>query len=1097
MAPCDTLIVVDTSDCVPDRGTSPHLLDSNIFTSIPDTGQLPSSPPIPSPSSRSTLKKLPARAESTLFVFATTTLTITATTSPSGLLSSHPRSSYTPASFTPTSTITSSTLSRSTPSTSAPESSKQAVTATSSRPPEATGSVVVASERSSSKEVPLPILALLIILAIAAVMLSLAICRVRKSSKFCRQCREAIVSQTLTKQTPPAHDHGTFTLSGAANQSRLTERIRGSMGSSALNLNGQLAQPHIRDEPRGIRQWTTVEESNSRPLDFPIATMAPRIPQLSWERPKPDPMSLYARASASGREEQRGRSSISVASIIDEYAQFPNDNRYLDTFQVVGNNGVPGNPQNLTADENFLVDLRNGSLRRRTRDDYPSQPSGEDDTTRCAIRSPTEPYTQIRERQEGQLGITKVGGTAPVSRHEQSPTSQYKESSTQTSRQVHQDRQTESSYSPTSSSCASQPSSMTSWASPWPVKTGNVSDRLTPNFVARPSMSSHTPADATQDSDDNISTMLNRWALLDRQNLGLVDQVPLRSYSARDKLNDHLNNKRRLKLHVSNVRRSMSTTLPEILSRLPSSGANRAGKNENAELYAPKNCRNKLVEEDPNIGSTHIETCTAIDEHLEPPNAEFDDVDSRDHVFGRPSLQQRTYSESIYSRPTTLHRLPEDTQAGDEQWGGQGYPRLRRYAKQSYGSPEAGPSQSTPAPPFRNEAGDRDSPTGYENNLYGEQGSREQGAPTKNDQFGKLSLGEPGTIRDDSLRWHTRNMIAPRDPVKGNDAGGPADPEPRSFINYRGSFPEISQSLFWIRPPGIAALSSPSPHPSHHRLPVFNHLTVPDRSPARKAASSILSSLRDGHVSTRYNQNYKCDIFDEEKKKKFIIFLAKMARGRSPKGPKDTYILLLWKQFTAEWARRKEKLPSPVTSSGSMFIAQELHLHAAINRDISARDFVTLNHFRNLIQQLWKNDWPRHPMQEDSHRLGRDSGLTGEILTATWADKGLAKLGRRAGYEKLISVHDMRAEGLVRTNENGHSMEELMQMAGHGGNPRIFFEHYMSSTSSVQGVSNILKLERRKDIAEPFRGLTLRRHPQLWQALPAKLQQDHLYNPCR
>lgn len=65
-----------------------------------------------------------------------------------------------------------------------------------------------------------------------------------------------------------------------------------------------------------------------------------------------------------------------------------------------------------------------------------------------------------------------------------------------------------------------------------------------------------------------------------------------------------------------------------------------------------------------------------------------------------------------------------------------------------------------------------------------------------------------------------------------------------------------------------------------------------------------------------------------------------------------------------------------------------------------------------------------------------------------------------------------------------------MQFAGHGGNPRIFFESYMSSTSSVQGVSNILKLTHREDIAEPFRGLTLQRHPQLWQTLPAKLKQD-------
>ncbi|PGH27130.1 hypothetical protein AJ80_01086 [Polytolypa hystricis UAMH7299] len=86
-----------------------------------------------------------------------------------------------------------------------------------------------------------------------------------------------------------------------------------------------------------------------------------------------------------------------------------------------------------------------------------------------------------------------------------------------------------------------------------------------------------------------------------------------------------------------------------------------------------------------------------------------------------------------------------------------------------------------------------------------------------------------------------------------------------------------------------------------------------------------------------------------------------------------------------------------------------------------------------------------------------DEGPTGEILTASWLDKELGKLGRRAGYDKLISIHDMCAETLVRTNENGYGIEELMWFAGHGGNPRIFFESYMSSTSSVQGVPNILK----------------------------------------
>ncbi|OAX84412.1 hypothetical protein ACJ72_01218 [Emergomyces africanus] len=364
-----------------------------------------------------------------------------------------------------------------------------------------------------------------------------------------------------------------------------------------------------------------------------------------------------------------------------------------------------------------------------------------------------------------------------------------------------------------------------------------------------------------------------------------------------------------------------------------------------------------------------------------------------------------------------------------------------------------------------------------------------------------------------------------------------------------------------------------------------------------------------------------------------------------------------WKRFTAHWAREKgEKLPHSVTNSGTNFIFQKLHKHVKLNLEHDERDYVTLKHFKNLLQQLWHNNWhafpyplyrvyllallkmsmfssaqvgeyvestarqhsgrglyvpegltflvihnhkdqseiiiqptrdskgmsrkkhkhPRHPMQEDIESLplylnpvleplaiclarglflhfktadeifalkppaeekyelaldpstvdlykqnpgelvddkknmaekvtlhhskaGRGTpffekmspeGPTREILSASWFGGELGKLSRRSGYDKLISVHDMRAEALVRTNETGHSIEELMQFAGHGGNPQIYFESYMSSTSTVSGVSNILRLGQRRDLAEPLCGLTLRRHPRLWQTLPAKLRQD-------
>lgn len=57
-------------------------------------------------------------------------------------------------------------------------------------------------------------------------------------------------------------------------------------------------------------------------------------------------------------------------------------------------------------------------------------------------------------------------------------------------------------------------------------------------------------------------------------------------------------------------------------------------------------------------------------------------------------------------------------------------------------------------------------------------------------------------------------------------------------------------------------------------------------------------------------------------------------------------------------------------------------------------------------------------------------------------------------------------------------------------NPQEFYQSYMSSVCSVQGVGNILELAQCDDIAEHFRGLSLRRHSRLFQCLPAKLRQD-------
>jgi hypothetical protein len=50
-----------------------------------------------------------------------------------------------------------------------------------------------------------------------------------------------------------------------------------------------------------------------------------------------------------------------------------------------------------------------------------------------------------------------------------------------------------------------------------------------------------------------------------------------------------------------------------------------------------------------------------------------------------------------------------------------------------------------------------------------------------------------------------------------------------------------------------------------------------------------------------------------------------------------------------------------------------------------------------------------------------DDGPTGKILAASWFRKELPALGRQAGYIRLITVHNIRAEALIRA-DNKYTM---------------------------------------------------------------------------
>ena len=67
------------------------------------------------------------------------------------------------------------------------------------------------------------------------------------------------------------------------------------------------------------------------------------------------------------------------------------------------------------------------------------------------------------------------------------------------------------------------------------------------------------------------------------------------------------------------------------------------------------------------------------------------------------------------------------------------------------------------------------------------------------------------------------------------------------------------------------------------------------------------------------------------------------------------------------------------------------------------------------------------------------------------------------------------------------SICQRMRFAGQS-NPSTFFQSYMSQLSTVDGQGSYFGTGLRRDHLEDFRGLSLHRHPQLWQSLPAKHQ---------
>ncbi|EEH35632.2 hypothetical protein PAAG_06679 [Paracoccidioides lutzii Pb01] len=696
MAPCYTLIASNTAGCLLDRRSVQLSGDRNpIFFSESHRPLIPILTTIPS-----LAKSLQAETESIEFAFKTTiTVTATATATIAGSantrFSSYLSSSSKPLILTPSSSRPSHSLqSRFVLSTSTPPVST--TVAVPSRA-EATQSMVVPGECSRSNGV-------------------------ESSAGIARR----LLLIPVGKQTPSAN--GVHILASQIDKRPSISRTNRGEAASVSSLNSQLT----RDTKSGTSQRLPVGVSipssfYPHNLSARVAIIEPRILQLNWESSRANPNILNPSTSVNGSEERRDHTS-SIASIIDEYAQIPDENEYSGSHQA--NKGVRNYMNsNLRHDGSSSANLRMGDFQPKKRDNSPVigtrsvlpnparkyfQSNGKQD---YSVAGPMAPYDRRKKKQDTQPSPSKTGQFGSAPRSESSFGAPKEDARVQTPRYEKQDNHSDVNSTPVESPRATQPSSMTSMISPQMLRSTKASNGSpTPAYRAGLIRSSCAPSNTTRDSDANISRMLRQWAFIDQQNFGLKDHCPGRSSSTWDVYDSH--SKAKLKSHVLGIRRSISTRLPGILSKLSFSGNRAARKSKDAEFQAADYPDNEFP--------SYPYSVTFSAKNGNPGKNRIGEAlryNSHNPGFRGPYLLQRTYSESVYSRPTTLQRVPEGQQEGVDHSVDPGYLDQIFISPQVYGNSEAGPSKHSPATSFPNGGGggsDNDKLASYKFNTHRE-----------------------------------------------------------------------------------------------------------------------------------------------------------------------------------------------------------------------------------------------------------------------------------------------------------------------------------------------------------------------------------------
>ncbi|KAJ4193061.1 hypothetical protein NW767_010345 [Fusarium falciforme] len=98
--------------------------------------------------------------------------------------------------------------------------------------------------------------------------------------------------------------------------------------------------------------------------------------------------------------------------------------------------------------------------------------------------------------------------------------------------------------------------------------------------------------------------------------------------------------------------------------------------------------------------------------------------------------------------------------------------------------------------------------------------------------------------------------------------------------------------------------------------------------------------------------------------------------------------------------------------------------------------------------------------------------------------------GNRAGFTACLGLHAVRREALIKVNDNGYSLGQVLRFASQN-NTNVLVNKYLGSISTIDGAGSYLGMELRSDLAEDFRSASVGRNPDLRFSLPAR-QADEL-----